>query len=427
MKTPLKTFVSTLIAGSLLLAAESRWKSPIDLPPQPGLPDPLMRSDGSHVRSKSVWEHQRRPELKELFAHYMYGAIPEKPPGIHFVTKLSDSSFLGGGATLKLVEISFRDPEAPHLDLMVIVPNRLRTPAPVFLAMNFCGNDALIQDARVPLPKAWLNKSCAGCTDGHATEQSRGTQTRDWPVSEMIRRGYALATFCSADADADRGDVSEGIHAWIAKHSNPPVPATAANRGTIAAWAWGFERCVDYLVTDGTIDPKRIAVVGHSRNGKTALLAAAFDERIALCVAHQAGCGGTAPSRGTVGESVQRINQVFPHWFNAEFKQFSTDPNRLPFDQHELIALVAPRPVLLGNAEADQWANPAGQFEMLKAADPVYRMLGVEGLVDARLPENGISLKGNLGYFIRPGNHSMTAGDWELFLDFADLHLRKSR
>jgi dienelactone hydrolase len=184
---------------------------------------------------------------------------------------------------------------------------------------------------------------------------------------------------------------------------------------------------MDYLVTDQRIDGKRIAAVGHSRNGKTALLAAAFDERIALAIPHQAGCGGSAPSRGKVGESVQRINTSFPHWFNARFKQFNTQPERLPFDQHCLLALVAPRPVLFSNAQEDQWANPSGQFDILKAAEPVYRLLNAGGLDAATLPANGVLIRSQLGYYIRPGKHSMHTEDWAVFLDFTDAHFKQAK
>ena len=155
--------------------------------------------------------------------------------------------------------------------------------------------------------------------------------------------------------------------------------------------------------------------------------AAAFDERIALAIPHQAGCGGTAPSRGKVGESVQRINTAFPHWFNATFKEFNDHPEKLPFDQHCLVALCAPRPVLFSNAVEDTWANPDGQFRVLQAADPVYRFLGVDGLEAKKVPEVGKLLDSRLGYYVRPGTHSMTRADWKVFLDFADKHLGKDK
>jgi hypothetical protein len=196
--------------------------------------------------------------------------------------------------------------------------------------------------------------------------------------------------------------------------------------GTIAAWAWSIHRAVDYLVTDEDLDKHRIAVVGHSRLGKTALLAAAFDERIALAIPLQAGCGGTAPSRGKIGESVKQINDQFPHWLNATFKEFNAHPDRLPFDQHCLVALVALRPVLLSNAIEDTWANPEGQFQVLQAADPVYRLLKAGGLEARQMPEPGKLVNSTLGYYIRPGKHSMGPEDWMVFRMFADKHLGRA-
>jgi hypothetical protein len=202
---------------------------------------------------------------------------------------------------------------------------------------------------------------------------------------------------------------------------------TDDDAGTIALWAWGFHRVVDFLTDNPTlVDPKRIAVVGHSRNGKTALLAGAMDERIALVIPHQAGCGGTAPSRtkDPKAESVLKINTSFPHWFCGNFKKFNENVELIPFDQHCLAALCAPRPVLFSNAQEDQWANPNGQFEMLRAASPVYQLYGVEGLAKDARPTIGTLTKSRLGYFLRDGKHSMIRPDWEVFLEFADEYLK---
>jgi hypothetical protein len=289
--------------------------------------------------------------------------------------------------------------------------------------MDFCGNDALTSDPRVPLPKTWMAKSCPGCSNNLATEAGRATQATNWPLEEIVGRGFALATFYSGDVDSDRGESSNGLYAWLA--GGDPSRNNPTNRGTLAAWAWGFQRCVDYLVTDAKIDAHRIASVGHSRNGKTALLAAAYDERISMAFPHQAGCGGSAPSRGKTGESVKAINDHFPHWFNGEFKKFNDTPERLPFDQECLVALCAPRPVLFSAAEEDQWANPAGQFEVLKAATPVYKFLGEEGLAATEMPPHGKLINSRLGYYIREGKHSMTAGDWRVFMNFAEKNWSK--
>ena len=411
--------------------ADRPFAGAAELPAQPGPPDPLLMLDGRRIASPEQWRRERRPELQSLFQHYMYGAIP-KPARVRVKSSSIHRDFLGGRATLKLIQL---EPAAgaPLIDLMLLVPNGRSGPASTFLAMNFCGNHALTADSRVPLSRGWLYNSCKGCTNNAASEAARGGQAQDWPLEKIIEHGYALAAFCSSDVDSDRMDVSDGVYQWLAggdAAKNPPK-----NRGSIAAWAWGFHRCMDYLVTDPDVDRSRIAAVGHSRNGKTALLAAAFDERIALAIPHQAGCGGTAPSRvapelarpGANGrpavETIGVINKNFPHWFNAEFKKFNDAPERLPFDQHALLALCAPRPVLYSNAQEDQWANPSGQFEMLRAADPVYRLLGVEGLAAATPPPPRQLIDSRLGYYIREGRHSMTADDWEVFMKFADRHL----
>lgn len=399
------------------------FPEPSTLPAQAALPDPLVMFDGRRVTSKDQWLKERRPELKALFEHYMYGAIPPKPA--HVRTKLIGEyhDFLAGKATLKLLTLETGPTNAPRIDLMLVVPNERRRPAPVFLAMDFCGNHALTHDPRVPLARTWMGNSCKGCLNDRATEAARGSQAADWPLPEIVRRGYALAAFYSGDVDPDRKDVSEGLYAWLA--GGDPARNSPANRGTIAAWAWGFQRCVDYLVTEPSVDRHRIAALGHSRNGKTALLAAAYDERIAIAFPHQAGCGGSAPSRGKTGESVKAINDVFPHWFNAQFKLFNGATERLPFDQNCLVALCAPRPVLFSAAEGDQWANPAGQFQVLQAADPVYRFLGAKGLAAQEIPPMGRLVDSPLGYYQRAGQHSMTADDWTVFMNFADAQWRK--
>ena len=404
-------------------STQASFPEPSALPSQTALPNPLVMLDGRRVASRDQWFKERRPELKALFQHYMYGAIPPKPDHVR-VTNLGEyHDFLAGKATLKLLRLEMGPARAPQIDLMLIVPNERPGPAPVFLAMDFCGNHALTTDPRVPLARSWLGNGCKGCTNSLATEAARGSQTADWPLAEIVRRGYALAAFYSGDVDSDRKEVSDGLYAWLAAgdqgRNNP------TNRGTIAAWAWGYHRCVDYLVTEPSVDSHRIAALGHSRNGKTALLAAAFDERIAIAFPHQAGCGGSAPSRGKTGESVKAINDHFPHWFNAQFKQFNDAPERLPFDQNCLVALCAPRPVLFSAGEDDQWANPAGQFQVLQAADGVYRFLGTEGLAAKEIPRQRNLVTSPLGYYVREGKHSMTPDDWATFMNFADSQYRK--
>jgi hypothetical protein len=410
------------LVGMTLMAARADFPPVSKLPSQPQLPDPLTMLDGTKVTTKDQWEKKRRPELKALFQHYMYGYFPPRPNNVAFQVERVDKKALGGKATLKEITISFGPPETPKIHLLLLIPNQRKGPAPVFLGLNFCGNHTVLDDPKIALPVAWLPQSCPGVKDNHATDAGRGKQSKTWNAEEIIARGYALATVYCGDVDPDRKDKREGIQPHLRKKGQKPGPD---DWGTIAAWAWGLQRAVDYLVTDPDIDARRIIVVGHSRLGKTALLAGAFDQRIAMIIPLQAGCGGTSPSRGKVGESVKQINTNFPYWFDGEFKKFNDQPDRLPFDQHCLIALCAPRPVLLSNAVKDSWANPKGQFEMLKAAEPVYRLLGAGGLESEKMPPVGKLSAGTLGYFIRPGVHSMTRQDWDAFLDFADRHFGK--
>lgn len=394
-----------------------------ELPKQAGLPDVLTMRSGEKVDSPAAWHAKRKPELKALFQHYMYGFLPPPPENVSSKVERSDEKFLGGKGTLKEVTIKFGPAGTPPINLLLAVPNKRQGPAPVVLGLNFCGNHALLADTAVALPKSWVPKRCVGVENNRATEAGRGAEPDNFAFETALDRGYAVATFYHGDIKPDRPQFDDGVY----PHYFKPGQATPELHewGTIAAWAWGLSRAADYLVSDTDVDAKRLIVLGHSRNGKTALVAGAFDERFALIIPHQAGCGGTAPSRGKVGETVKQINTSFPHWFCGEFKKFNDDVQRLPFDQHALVALCAPRPVLLTNAVEDQWANPDGQFEMLVGADPVYRLLGVEGVGSRETPATGKLLNSRLGYYIRQGKHSMGKEDWVVFLDFADKQLGK--
>jgi hypothetical protein len=431
---------AVLSCASVNFAFGQAFPDPAQLPPQPATPDPLVMFDGRRVANLKQWSDQRRPELKTLFAHYMYGAMPPAPVHETFTLESEDRHFFGGKATKKEIVIHVSaDADAPVIHLLLIIPNspvkkssadavrgagaqQLMSPVhhgfPVLLGLNFCGNHAVVADPGVSLPTAWMPKNCPGCVDDRATEAGRGTQTNTWAIEQSIARGYAVATFYCGDVEPDLNGAPTGLREWLRRKSPDN------DCGAIAAWAWGLSRAVDYLVTDPDIDARRIAVTGHSRLGKTALLAAAFDERIAAVMPVQAGCGGTAPSRGKTGESVKSINTAFPHWFNDQFKKFNEQPDRLPFDQDCLMALAAPRPLLIMCAREDAWSNPPGQFEMLLAADPVYRFLGVDGLKTKTMPAANEFECGRLTYFIRPGNHSLTPADWKIILDFADREMR---
>ncbi|WP_435008195.1 alpha/beta hydrolase family protein [Tundrisphaera lichenicola] len=403
--------------------AEAGFPEPAQLPSHPGLPDPLVMFDGSRVSTPEQWTERRRPELKALFQHYMYGNLPAAPPSVQGTVDREDRNYLGGKATKKEVTIAFGPPATPKIHLLLVVPNKRSKPAPVFLGLNFQGNHAAIDDPTIALPTVWMPPNGPGVQDNKATDAGRGKQADVWSIEKVIDRGYALATIYCGDIAPDHPGFADGV---FPHYDGSDGSKRGPNEwGAVGAWAWGLMRGVDYLRTDSDLDPGRIAVTGHSRLGKAALLAGAFDPRIALVVSHQAGCGGSAPSRGKVGEQVSQINDRFPHWFDDEFKKFNDQVDRLPFDQNGLVAMAAPRPVLLTNGVEDTWANPAGQFEVLKAAEPVYRLLGVAGIGEAGMPEPGRLVGDRLAYHIRPGKHSMGPEDWQVWLDYADKQLGK--
>lgn len=394
---------------------------PATLPSRPELPDPLVALDGSTIASRDDWRTKRRPELQMLFQELMYGRVPTVTPKVTGKVVHEDKAALKGKATLREIALTVTD-KAPPIYVLLVTPNKSTQPVPTFVGLNFCGNHCLTSDAGVRIPDGWMYPKYPGVKDNKATAEGRGQQADVWPLEKIIDAGYALATVYNGDIIPDNPTIRGGLADLLMPKKTKGPTDTA----TIMAWAWGMSRVADYLATQPGIDSKRLVAVGHSRLGKTAIVAAAFDERFALSIPHQAGCGGTAPDRSQnpKAESVKRINTSFPHWFCDNFKRFNDDTTRLPFDQHGLVALCAPRPVLFTNATEDQWANPGGQFTILQAATPVYQLLGVEGLTAAKVPPEGTLVDSRLGYWVRPGPHSMTSADWEIFLKFSDKWLK---
>ena len=427
--------VASFLLGFLAVTLSSfaaEFPPPEGLPAHPALPDPLVMCDGSRISTKGDWAQKRAPELRALFEHYMYGRRPEKGRVLEAGAHVSDHGALDGAATLREYGVPLST--GGVVQLLVVTPNGKSVPVPCFLGLNFHGNHQVLAHPGIALPKSWVRPNKDGTGGQSAREEDRGREADAWNVAQIIQRGYAFATFFQSDVVPDDARLAEPVLrklGGVAGDERGP-----ADTATIMAWAWGFSRMLDLLERIPEVDGRRVAVVGPSRNGKTALLAAAFDERIAMAIPSQAGCGGTAPSRvppelaaprangRPTAETVAVINRAFPHWFCGNFKAFGEAPEKLPFDQHELIALCAPRPVLLSCAVEDLWANPAGQFEMLKAADPVYKLVAGDGLGAATVPEAGKLLDSRLGYFIRPGRHSMNGEDWKAWLDYADKWLR---
>ncbi len=418
-----------LFAGTSVLsgtAFASEFPPADQLPARAEPPDPLLMFDGTPVRSKEDWINKRRPELKALFEHYMYGNAPAAPEKVAATVVRTDAKALSGKATLREVTLKFGPASAPPIHLLLILPNERKGPAPVFVGLNFCGNHAVVDDTQIAIPSQWIYKSCAGVENDHATEKGRGSQANVWCPDLLVERGYALATFYNGDIDPDTADLTDGIHPHYLPSGQQQLGPH--DWGTIRAWAWGLSRAVDYLVAHPDIDKTRVCAIGHSRLGKTTLLAAAFDERIALAVPHQSGTGGMAMSRDNDQETVERINRSFPHWFNDTFPQFGGGKeSHLPIDQYLLVALIAPRPLLDTEGDQDKWANYDNALRSLQGADKVYKFLGGRGLVGSGIVRGDEDFTdantGDLVQYRRDEKHVLNRDYWRRILDFADRKL----
>ncbi|MGQ9462968.1 MAG: glucuronyl esterase domain-containing protein [Candidatus Fervidibacter sp.] len=384
------------------------------------LPDPLTCLDGTKVTTPELWFKKRRPEILELFRTHMYGRAPiGKPAEMRFEIFDLDRNALGGKATRKQVRILFTgDPNGPSMDLLIYLPNDAPRPVPVFMLLNFSGNHSIHSDPAIRIKPVWLKGQVVV-----PPEESRG-RNPSVPVEKILARGYGVATAYYGDIVPDLPECFKlGVFAAFDKLFGEKRPSDAW--GAITAWAWGLSRAMDYFETDPDVDSKRVAVLGHSRLGKTALWAGAQDERFAIVISNNSGCGGAALSRRRFGETVAIINSAFPHWFCENFKRYNDREDELPIDQHMLIALIAPRPVYIASADEDLWADPRGEFLSAKAADSVYKLLGTEGLPTSEMPPLNKPVMGTIGYHIRSGSHALTEYDWERYMDFADKHFKR--
>jgi len=393
--------------------------------PEYTLPDPLKFSDGSEVKSAADWKNRRRAEVLALFEQHVYGKVPARIGPLRTRVIDLDRQALGGRATRKQVQIQLTAHRyGPTIDLLIYLPNNAPRPVPAFIGCNFGGNHTVHPDPAIKLPDSWCRPK-AGVVNNRATEKGRGISTR-WPIEKIIGRGYALATMYYGDVEPDYKDGwKSSLRSYFLRPGQ--VQPAPEEWGAIAAWSYGLSRAMDYLERDRDIDHRRVALMGHSRLGKTALWAGASDPRFAIVISNDSGCGGAALSRRRFGETVARINTVFPHWFNGNFKRYNDNEDALPVDQHMLIALMAPRPVYIASAEQDLWADPKGEFLSGKGAEPVYALFGLKGLGVDRQPPVNQPVGDFIGYHIRSGKHDVTDYDWEQYLNFADRHFGRKK
>lgn len=364
----------------------------------PALPDPLVTTAGKRVTTTMEWP-TRRAELVELFAHQVYGRAPvARPAGMTITVTEAASGVMEGAADRRQLRVAWQGPGGNGgMNVVLFTPAKREKPVGCFLLI--------------------CNRPPSNI------DPTRATRSPFWPAEQMIARGYAIAAFHNADLDPDKHDgFKDGVHAVF---DEPGKPRAEDAWATIAAWAWGASRAIDALVEQPGIDPTRIAVVGHSRGGKTALWCGAQDERVALTISNNSGCTGAAISRGKQGESVAKINAQFPHWFTTTYKQWNGRESEMPFDQHQLIASIAPRLAYVASATEDTWADPQAEFRACVAAAPVWALFGKQGFPVTTFPAAESPLhEGTIGYHLRTGKHDLTEYDWLRFADFADKHWR---
>ncbi|WP_229310889.1 glucuronyl esterase domain-containing protein [Larkinella soli] len=395
--------------------------------PAYSLPDPLLTPAGKPVRSVTGWEREQRPHLLRQFAEHVYGKTPDRKLNVRYEVRSVDANALNGTAVRKQVAVFWTDyPQLPPLEILLYTPkNTGGSRPPVFVGLNYFGNQCVSTDPGILLSTRWMMNAGDGVVVDHrATEASRGFQARRWPLDLILSKGYAVATAYYGDLEPDH---PEGWKTGIRSVLDPPVEGAPDRWKAIGVWAWGMSRMLDYLETDPSVDVGRAIAVGHSRQGKAALWAGAQDPRFDIVLSNDSGEGGAALSRRIFGETIEKLNTSFPHWFCDRYRSYNNRPEALPVDQHELLALMAPRPLYVASAREDQWADPKGEFTSARKTDPVYALYGKKGIGTDQMPGLHQPTGETVRYHIREGKHDILRYDWEQYIEFADRHLRTNR
>jgi len=383
------------------------------------LPDPLVCLDGTRASAAQTWRGKRRPEVLRLFESEIYGkTLVGRPENLRFVVREEKKDARGGKATRLRVGVLFEGREdGRQMELLVYLPNDAKGPVPVFLGLNFDANFTTTTEPDIPLPAHWINGLFQRGHDHKAHEESRGRHTSMFPYDLILERGYGFATAAYGEVEPDlAGQWQHGPRGL------GPQPG-AGDWGALGSWAWALSRAMDYLETNPRVDQKRVAIFGFSRLGKAAMWAGAQDERFAAVISQNSGKGGVSLSKRLVGEPVAHLAKDLGHWFAPTYAKYAGNEAAMPVDGHSLAALIAPRPFLILSGVEDKWSDPEGEFLGGLGADPVYRLLGSDGMAAQQWPAPQTLMHSTLGYYLRPGGHDVTLADWQATLFFADKHL----
>jgi len=371
------------------------------------LPELLKTESGVAVKAVADWENVRRPELKRLLEREEYGVRPvERPADLSFETVVDNPNGLGGLATLRRARITWKGPYGAQSVLVTAFIPKTATPsAPAPAFVFIAGRGGTIYSYRMP-------SECA------VTSFDRDER---WPAEEMVRRGYAMVAYdCTDVAEDDNSEFKADVFRCFTK----PEDRTDESWATISAWAWGASRVLDWVETEKSIDAAHVGIVGLSRRGKAALWAGATDARFAMTCSAGSGCCGAKLFRYEEpgSESIRRILR-FRHWFCRNFDKYAEQDRQMPFDQHEMLALLAPRLLCVASGSEDSGAGPQGEYLAALEASPAWELYGKRGLVSDGFPKPGEARQGGcVSYHLRKGNHNLVAEDWRRFADFAERH-----
>lgn len=420
----MKTTIITLVLFCMSLCTYAQFETNYDESkvPQFEVPQVLTTSDNEKIATSQEWIEKRRPELYKFFENKVFGKVPSDLDTITFKVIETDKNALNGTALRKQVQVSlFKNEKSLNFNLLIYLPKTTKA-AGIFLGYNFYGNHSITPDSNVIISNAWaMNNSSLSVSNHQLTETSRGKRAYRWAIDKIIAGGFGLATIYYGEIDPDKHDFTDGIHPlfYTNKQENPETHEW----GSISAWAFGLSRAMDYFEQDVHINAKKVVVFGHSRLGKASLWAGASDERFAGVISNNSGCGGAALSKRKFGETINVINTSFPHWFCRYFKNYNNNEEALPVDQHELLALIAPRPLYVASAQDDQWADPKGEFLSAYYASEVYTLFGKERIDSKQLPPLNSAIQKAVSYHIRTGKHDVTDYDWEQYIIWANNFL----